>query len=122
MAYADCFVLSIRRKNLPAYKKLAGIASKVWTEHGALEYCECVGEDLEPKMPVAIFPFPKMARCGKDEVVVFSWILYKNKAQRDRVNKKVMADQRLAEACDPKNAPFEMKKMAYGGFDVMVRA
>ncbi|MFM9956903.1 MAG: DUF1428 domain-containing protein [Phycisphaerales bacterium] len=122
MAYADGFVLSIKKKNLAAYKKLAGVASKVWIEHGALQYCECVGDDLAPKMPVPFFAFPKMAKCGKDEVVVFSWILYKNKAQRDRVNKKVMADKRLTEACDPKNAPFDMKKMAYGGFKTMVMA
>ncbi len=117
MAYVDGFVIPIPKKNLPAYWKMARLASKVWKEYGALEYRECVGDDLKAAFGL---PFPKMAKAKAGETVVFSWIVYKNKAQRDSVNKKVMKDPRLAAMCDPKNMPFNVKRMAYGGFKIMV--
>ncbi len=115
--YVDGFVLTVPKKNLPAYKKLARLAAKVWIEHGALEYCECLGDDME--VPVGI-PFGKLVKAKPSEVVVFSWIVYENKAHRNRVGKLVMADPRLQEQCDPKNMPFDITKMAWGGFKTMV--
>jgi uncharacterized protein YbaA (DUF1428 family) len=116
--YIDGFVIPMPKKKLTAYKKIATVASKVWMEHGALAYFECVGEDMKPGFGLA---FPKMSKCKPGETVVFSWILYKNRAHRDRVNKKVMADARIAEACDPKSMPFDMRRMAWGGFEVLVQ-
>jgi uncharacterized protein YbaA (DUF1428 family) len=115
--YVDGFVIPIPKKNLAAYKKMAATAGKVWMEHGALAYFECVGEDLTPGFGL---PFPKLCKSKPDETIVFSFIVYKSRAQRDRVNKKVMADPRMAAACDPKNMPFEVKKMACGGFEAIV--
>jgi uncharacterized protein YbaA (DUF1428 family) len=117
--YADGFVLPVPRKNLEAYKRMAKAASKVWRDHGALEYRECIGEDLKVKFGV---PFPKLARVKSGELVVFSWIVYKSRAHRDRVNKKVMKDPRLASMMDPKAMPFDVRRMCMGGFDVMVDA
>lgn len=116
--YIDGFVIPVPTKNLAAYKKLAKVACKVWMEHGALAYFECVGDDVEPGFGL---PFPKLAKCKPGETVVFSWILYKSRAHRDRVNKKVMDDARISAACDPENMPFNIKRMTWGGFDVMVR-
>lgn len=116
--YIDGFVIPIAKRKLPAYKRLAALGSKVWMEHGALAYFECVGEQMEPGFGL---PFPKLCKCKKDETVVFAWIVYKSRAHRDRVNKKVMADPRMANACDPKNPPFDIKRMACGGFEVMVK-
>lgn len=117
MPYVDGFVLVIKKKNLPRYWTIAKKASRIWKEYGALEYRECAGDDMKCPWGVA---FPAMAKAKAGETVVFSWITYKNKAHRDRVNKKVMQDPRLAEMCDPKNSPFDVKRMAYGGFKVMV--
>lgn len=111
MPYVDGFVLPVPKKNLAAYRRLARMASKVWREHGALEYRECVGDDLAVKMGV---PFPRQARCRPGETVVFAWIVYKSRAHRDRVNAMVMKDPRLA-GMDPKAMPFDCKRMAYGG-------
>jgi uncharacterized protein YbaA (DUF1428 family) len=119
MPYVDGFVLAVPKKNLPAYKRLAQKASKVWREHGALEYRECVGDDLDVKFGV---PFPKLVKPRAGETVVFSWIVYKSRAHRDRVNAKVMADPRLTDMCDPKKLPFDCKRMVYGGFKVLVEA
>ncbi len=119
MAYADCFVLPVSKKKLPAYKALAKKAAKLWIKLGALEYRECVGDDLKPKgMPCMVFP--KIAGAKAGETVVVSWIVYKNKAHRDRVNKKLMSDPEAQSMCDPSNMPFEMSRMAYGGFEIMV--
>ena len=113
--YVDGFVLSVPKKNLNAYKKLAKVAAKVWVEHGALDYKECVGDDMHPKWA---YPFPKLARAKPGEVVFFSYVTYKSKAHRNQVNAKVMKDDRIN--CDPKKLPFDCKKMAYGGFKVFV--
>lgn len=123
MAYADCFVLPVPKKNMAAYKKMAKLAAKVFTDHGALEYRECVGEDLSPEMPMKCARFEPMAKAKKGETVVFSWIIYKNRKHRDQVNKKIMTDKRLMDACDPKKGmPFDVSRMAYGGFEVLVEA
>jgi uncharacterized protein YbaA (DUF1428 family) len=115
MPYVDGFVLCLPKKNLAAYRKLARLAGKVWREHGALEYYECVGDDFDVHCGM---PFPKLAKVKPGETVVFAWILYKSRADRDRVNAKVMADPRMADA--PKKMPFDVKRMAWGGFKVLV--
>jgi len=117
MAYVDGFVLAVPRKNLARYKRIAQKAGKVWREHGALEYMECVGDDIKSRHGM-----PKAARLKKGEIPVFSWILYKSRAHRDGVNKKVMADPRLKAMMEPGAMPFDMKRMAYGGFKVLVEA
>lgn len=119
MSYVDGFVIAIKKKNLPAYLKMAKKASKIWIEHGALQYFESVGDDLNVKMGL---PFPKLTKVKADETVLFSWIVYKSKASRNAVNKKVMKDPRLANLCSADNMPFEMRRMSYGGFKVMVEA
>jgi uncharacterized protein YbaA (DUF1428 family) len=115
MAYVDGFVLPVPRKNLAAYRRMAKKAGKIWIEHGALSYVECVGEDLDVKIGL---PFPKLARSARGETVVFAYIVYKSRAHRDRVNAKVMSDKRLKGSMD--DMPFDMKRMAYGGFSTIV--
>lgn len=115
MPYVDGFLIPIPKKNLAAYRKIARMGGKVWKEHGALEYRECVGDDLNVKMGL---PFPKAMKLKPGETAVFSWIVFKSKAHRDRVNAKVMKDPRMNEAPDP--MPFDMKRMAYGGFEMLV--
>ncbi|MBS0197289.1 MAG: DUF1428 domain-containing protein [Planctomycetes bacterium] len=119
MAYIDGFVLPIKKKNLPAYWRLARKSAKIWKELGALEYRECAGDDLASSFAL---PFPKMARCKPGETVLFSWIVYENKAHRNRVTAKVMKDPRIAAMCDPKNMPFDVRRMACGGFKIAVSA
>lgn len=119
MKYADGFVIPVPKKNLNAYRRIAEKAGKIWREHGALQYCECVGEDLDVKWGV---PFPKQVKTKPGETVVFSWIVYKSRAHRDRVNAKVMKDPRIASMCDPKDMPFDCKRMVYGGFQILVEA
>ena len=115
--YVDGFVLPLPTRNIAKYRKLARMACLLWMEHGALEYRECVGEDLKAKFAV---PFPKALRVRRGETVVFAWITFKSRAHRDLVNKKLMADPRLATICDPTRMPFDMKRMLYGGFEVLV--
>ena len=117
--YVDGFVLVVPKKNLAAYRRLAQIGGRVWRSHGALEYRECVGDDLRVKYGL---PFPRLARTRPGETVVFSWIVYKSKAHRDRVNAKVMKDPRLHNAMSGRKMPFDVKRMAYGGFRVIVSA
>ena len=117
MPYVDGFVIPLPKKNLKAYQKMAELAGKVWKEHGALEYRECVGDDLQTKMGI---PFPKCAKTRPGETVVFSWIVYKSRAHRDKVNAKVMKDPRLTEGMDMKKMPFDVKRMVYGGFETLV--
>jgi uncharacterized protein YbaA (DUF1428 family) len=119
MKYVDGFVIPVPKKNLAAYRRIAQKASKVWLDHGALEYRECVGDDQNVKFGI---PFPKLARAKKGEVVVFAYIVYKSRVHRDKVNAKVMKDPRLAKMCDPKDMPFDCQRMSYGGFQVMVEA
>jgi uncharacterized protein YbaA (DUF1428 family) len=117
--YVDGFVLVVPGKKLAAYKKMATKAGKIWREHGALQYCECIGEDMNVKFGL---PFPKLAQAKKGEIVVFAWIVYKSRKHRDQVNKKVMADKRMNDMCDPDDTPFDMKRMTYGGFEMLVEA
>lgn len=117
MPYVDGFVIPIKKKNLTAYRRLAQKAGKVWREHGALEYRECVGDDLNIK---GTKPFPRQIRTRPGETVLFSWIVYKSRAHRDRVNAKVMKDPRLAKMMTPGAMPFDVKRMVYGGFKTLV--
>ena len=117
MRYVDGFVIPVPKKNLAAYVRMAKKAGKIWREHGALEYRECAGDDLKTKMGV---PFPRIAKAKPGETVVFSYIVYTSRARRDRVNAKVMKDPRLKGMCDGKSMPFDVKRMAYGGFKILV--
>lgn len=114
--YADGFVIPMPKKNLKDYRAMSKKAGKVWKEHGALEYCECVGDDLNVKFGM---PFPKLVKPKTGEVIVFSWIVYKSRAHRDRVNAKVMKDPRLQPEAIKSN-PFDLKRMVYGGFEIIV--
>jgi uncharacterized protein YbaA (DUF1428 family) len=116
MRYVDGYVLPILKKNIPAYRRIAQKAGKIWREHGALEYRECVGEDLNVKWGVT---FPRTIKLKRGETVVFSWIVFKSRTDRDRVNAKVMKDPRLA-SMDAKSMPFDPKRMVYGGFEILV--
>jgi uncharacterized protein YbaA (DUF1428 family) len=115
--YVDGYVVPVPKKHIQAYRRIAQKAGKVWRDHGALEVRECVGDDLKVKWGVA---FPRSARVKPGETVVFSWIVFKSRADRDRVNAKVMKDPRLAKMMDPKAMPFDPKRMVYGGFKVFV--
>lgn len=117
--YVDGFVLAVPKKNIGAYKKMAAIASKVWKDHGALDYRECVGEDLKVKFGV---PFTKMMKPKTGETIVFAWIVFKSRKDRDRVNANVMKDPRLKCDMDPSKMPFDCKRMVYGGFETLVQA
>ena len=117
MAYIDGFLLPVPKKNVDTYLRIARKAGKVWKGHGALEYRECVGDDLKGMMGP---PFTRIVKAKPNETVVFSWIVYKSRAHRDRVNRKVMKDPRLATMMDPKEMPFNVKRMVYGGFEIKV--
>ena len=119
MPYVDGFVLPVPRKKLEAYRRLARKAGKIWREHGALQYRECAGDDLDIK---GVVPFARTVRLKRGETVVFAWIAYKSRTHRDRVNAKVMKDPRLASMMDPREMPFDHKRMVYGGFKVLVEA
>ena len=115
--YVDGFVLPVPKRNLAAYRRLAVKAAKVWKDHGALDYMECVGDDLKAAFAL---PFTRFAKTKPGETVVFAYIVYKSRQHRDRVNAKVMKDPRLSCMMDPKSMPFDCKRMAYGGFKVIV--
>jgi uncharacterized protein YbaA (DUF1428 family) len=115
--YVDGFVLPVPKKNIDAYRRMARKAGKVWREHGALEYRECVAEDVKPGK---VTSFPQSVKVKRGETVVFAWITYKSRAHRDRVNAKVMSDPRLEGMMDPKDSPFDVKRLIYGGFEVIV--
>ncbi len=119
MRYVDGFVLPVPKKNLQAYRRISKKAGRVWRDHGALEFRECAGDDLNVKMGV---PFPRRIKLKPGETVIFSWIVYKSRAHRDRVNAKAMKDPRLAKYMDPKSLPFDPKRMLNGGFKVLVDA
>ncbi len=117
MRYVDGYVLPVPRKNLRVYARMAQKAGRIWREHGALEFRECAGDDLNVK---GLVPFPRRIKLKRGETVVFSWIVFKSRAHRDRVNAKVMKDPRLAKMMNPKSMPFDSKRMVYGGFKVLV--
>jgi uncharacterized protein YbaA (DUF1428 family) len=115
--YVDGFVLPVPKKNVDAYRRIATLAGKVWLEHGALEYVECAADDVKPGK---VTSFPQSVKLKPGETVFFSWIVFKSRAHRDRVNAKVMKDPRLAKMMDPKAMPFDAKRMIYGGFKSVV--
>jgi len=117
MSYIDGYVLPVPKKNLAKYRRMATKAGKIWREHGALEYHECVADDVKPGKSTS---FPQAVKLKPGEVVLFSWIVYKSRAQRDAVNKKVMSDPRLAFMMDPKALPFDGRRMFWGGFKPLV--
>jgi uncharacterized protein YbaA (DUF1428 family) len=117
MRYVDGFVLPVPEKNVKLYKKIAQKAGKIWKEHGALEYIEAAGDDLENKMGVS---FTKAAKTKPGEIPFFSFIVYKSRADRDKVNARVMADPRMKKMMNGGPMPFEVKRMVYGGFKVLV--
>jgi uncharacterized protein YbaA (DUF1428 family) len=117
MRYVDGFVLPVPKKNLEAYRRMAQKAGKIWREHGAIDFRECVADDVKVGK---LTSFPRSVKLKRGETVVFSWIVYKSRADRDRINAKVMKDPRLADMMDPKAMPFDAKRMIYGGFKVLV--
>jgi len=119
MSYVDGFVVPVPRKNLPAYRRMAKKAGKVWREHGAVEYKEWISDDVKVGK---LTSFPRSVKLKPGETVVFAYIVYKSRAQRDRVNAKVMNDPRLAEMMDPKSMPFDGKRLIYGGFKILITA
>jgi uncharacterized protein YbaA (DUF1428 family) len=116
MAYVDGFLLAVPARKLAAYRRMSAKAGKVWREHGALEYRECVGDDLTKHGT----PFQKRVKPKRGEVVVFSWIVYKSRAHRNQILPRIMKDKRLAGQMDTKALPFDVKRMSYGGFKVLV--
>ena len=119
MKYVDGYVLPVPKKNLATYRRMAQAAGKIWRKHGALQFCECVGDDLKTKK---IKSFPQLVKPKRGETVMFSWIVFKSKAHRDAVNAEVMKDPRLAKMMKSRKMPFDFKRMAYGGFKVIVDA
>ncbi|MGF6711762.1 uncharacterized protein YbaA (DUF1428 family) [Luteibacter sp. W1I16] len=117
MSYVDGFVLPVPMDRLADYKKMARKAGKIWMEYGALAYSECVADDVKPGKSTS---FPQSVKLKPGETVVFSWVVYNNRRDRDRIMKKVMEDPRLAEFMDPKTLPFDGKRMFWGGFKPIV--
>ena len=117
MKYVDGYVLAVPKKNLDAYLRMAKVGSKVWRDHGALQYVEAVGDDLKVKWAVS---FEKIMNVKKSETVIFSFIVYKSRKHRDQVNAKVMADPRLKVFMEKGPMPFDMKRMVMGGFSFLV--
>ena len=115
--YVDGFVVPVPLRNLDAYRRMAEQAGKLWMEHGALQYWECTGDDVKPGK---VTSFPQSVQLQEGEVVVFSWILYNSREQRDSVNAKVMEGPRMKDMMDPKSMPFDGKRMFWGGFKTLV--
>ena len=117
MSYVDGFIVPVPKKNLAAYRRIAKLGSKVWRDHGALDYKECVAEDVKVGKWTS---FPRSVKQKPGETGVFAFVVYKSRAHRDRVLKNVMADKRLAKFMNPKAMPYDGKRMIYGGFKTMV--
>jgi uncharacterized protein YbaA (DUF1428 family) len=117
--YVDGFVVPVPKKNVQAYRRVAQKAGRIWREHGALEFRECIGDDVKMGK---LTSFPQSVKLKPNETVMFSWIVFKSRAHRDRVNAKVMKDPRLADMMDAKAMPFDAKRMIYGGFKILVAA
>ena len=117
MPYVDGFVLPVPKRKIAAYRAMARKAGKVWREHGALEFRECIADDVKPGKRTS---FPQSVKLKSGETVMFSWIVFKSRADRDRVNAKVMNDKRIAGMMDPKDMPFDARRMIYGGFKTLV--
>ena len=117
MAYVDGFVIPVPKNKLDAYLEIARQAATIWRDHGAIEFRECVADNVKPGQ---LTSFPQSVQLKEDEVVIFSWIIYESRAKRDEANDKVMNDPRMAEFMKPENMPFDGKRMMYGGFEMMV--
>lgn len=117
MSYVDGFVVPVPKKNIDAYRRMARKAGKIWREHGALEFRECIADDVSPGK---LTSFPQSVKLKRGETVMFSWIVYASRAQRDRINRKVMADPRLEKMMKSASMPFDGKRMIWGGFKVLV--
>ena len=115
--YVDGFVVPVPAQKLDAYRQMAEKAGRIWLEHGALQFCECAGDDVKPGK---VTSFPQSVKLEDGEIVVFSWIVYESREARDRINAKVMADPRLEEMMNPKDLPFDSKRMFFGGFKTIV--
>jgi uncharacterized protein YbaA (DUF1428 family) len=118
MAYVDGFIVAVPKKNLAAYRSMAKRAGKIWREYGALDYREWVADDVKVGK---VTSFPRSVKLKPGETVIFSWITYKSRKQRDRINAKVMTDKRLADMMNGKSMPFDGKRMIYGGFESLVK-
>ena len=118
MAYVDGFIVAVPKKNIDAYRRMSTKAGKIWREYGALDYREWVADDVKVGK---LTSFPRSVKMKPGETVVFSWITYKSRKQRDRINTKVMADPRLDEMMKGKSMPFDGKRMIYGGFESLVK-
>ncbi|MBN1817956.1 MAG: DUF1428 domain-containing protein [Sedimentisphaerales bacterium] len=119
MKYVDGYIVPVPKKKLKAYVRMAKKAGKIWREHSALDYKECAGEDLKSKYGI---PFPRIMKLKSGETVMFSYVVFKSRAHRDRVNAKVMKDPRIEKMCDPNDMPFDCRRIVYGGFNVTVDA
>ncbi len=117
MAYVDGFIMPVQKRKVAEYRRMARMSSRVWLEHGALEFKECIADDVSWGKRTS---FPRAVKLKPAETVFFSWIVYKSRADRDRINKKVMQDKRLEKMMHAKNLPFDMKRMIWGGFKVAV--
>jgi len=117
--YVDGFVIPVPKKEVAAYRRLARRAGKLWREHGAVEFVECIADDVKPGKTTS---FPQSVKLKRGEVVFFSWITFKSRSHRDRVNARVMADPRLQKMMRNEKAPFDGKRMIYGGFKSVVEA
>ena len=118
MSYVDGMVIPVPKKSLAEYRRTSRKIGKIWLEHGAQQYTECVADDVKPGK---VTSFPQSVKLKPDEVVVFSWIVYPSRSARDRTLKKVMADSRVAQLMNPKNLPFDGKRMFWGGFKPLVQ-
>jgi uncharacterized protein YbaA (DUF1428 family) len=118
MAYVDGFIVAVPRRSIATYRKISKLCGKVWREHGALDYCEWVADDVKVGK---LTSFPRAVKLKPNETVVFAWITYKSRAQRDRINAKVMADPRLKKMMTGQVMPFDGKRMIYGGFESLVK-
>jgi uncharacterized protein YbaA (DUF1428 family) len=116
--YVDGYILPVPKANIEAYREMAQTAGKIWREYGALDYVECIAEDVKPGK---VTSFPQAVQLKDDETVIFSWIVYESRAERDRINAAVMKDPRLS-GMDPSKMPFDGMRMFWGGFDEFVRA
>jgi uncharacterized protein YbaA (DUF1428 family) len=117
MPYVDGFVVPVPKANIETYRKIAGRCGEIWREHGALEYRECIAEDVKPGK---LTSFPQSVDLKEDETVIFAWIVYESRAKRDEVNDKVMKDPRMADMMKPDAMPFDGKRMIWGGFDMVI--
>lgn len=117
MAYVDGFVVPLPKTNIERYREIAAKCGAIWREHGALEFRECIADDVKPGK---LTSFPQSVNQEADETVAFSWIVYESRAQRDEVNDKVMKDPRMADMMKPESMPFDGKRMIYGGFEMIV--